>query len=1388
MIKRLTIMLCIISLLPGLNLNAQPLLRPGLREILPVLRADTMVRINIVMKEQYPVADPESMINNIPDRSKRKYIIEELQNFSIENQKDLIRFLSVEKSRGSVSDIRTLWIANILNCCVKPSIIHELAQRSDIRSIDLDTEHLIIEPQPESSEKNTPSTQEITWNVDRVNAPQVWAQGFTGQNVVVSIIDSGVNYEHNDLGNMWEHPDYPFHGWNFVHNNNNPMDDHGHGTHVAGTVAGNGTSGSQTGIAPGAEIMALKALTATGSGTEFNIWGAIEFSVNHGAHIVNLSLGWTHLHNPDRASWRNVMNNALAAGVIAAVAAGNEGNQMFSFPVPTNVRTPADCPPPWLHPNQTLTGGTSAVVAVGATNMEDNVAGFSSLGPVSWGSIPGFNDYPYNPGMGLMRPDIVAPGVDIRSLAHFNNTDYVDGWQGTSMASPCVAGIMALLLSKNASLTPVQISQVIEETAVSPYPFKNNQYGSGLIDAFAAFNAIPFPGPSYHSHLYHDTAGAIIDSIHPGISAMLTLNLKNTDSVSIENVNVLVSSASPYVTITDSLEFFGTFQPAEVISKELAYSFDVSDTIPGGYMVRFEILAYNTDNNWISTFTDIAFGPNPVTGEMTINDSAGNNNGRLDPGETAIVEILNTNKGQWATSAALAMLSCSSPYLTLEVESYPMGVLNPGDTMYSQFTVHVDPETPDGIVLEFQHVLSAYPYLVESLHYQTVGLVIEDFETGDFSSFNWKHAGNKPWIVESDEALEGTYATRSGQISHSQSSQLFIEATVAGFDSISFYRKVSSEEYFDFLNFYINDYVVASWSGEKDWERVVFQIPPGPTSFKWEYRKDQTLSAGEDKAWIDYIVFPGMLKVNAGEDTEICPEDSHQLQGGAMNQNSVLWNSTGTGHFNDSTILDPVYYPGQEDIINGAVNLKLTAFGLNTSAHDEIVLNITRPAHAFAGSDTTSCNGMPVMLTQATAEYTDSVNWISSGSGLFDDPSLINTTYYPSDQDTAMNFIDLTMIAFGLNNCGTDTSSLTLYFIEPPVVFAGPDTVICDIFDYHAVHATAENYDEILWTSSGSGIFNSQTVVNPVYTPSIADIERGYANLTLHASGIDACNNASASLVLFFVTRAIAYAGPDLTVCIGDIVNITADSTAFSNKLFWSSTGSGVFNNDSIEHPVYYPSDEDYNKGVVQFILYAYGHSSCPPDIHSIFVYFIGAPAAPLMPFGPDSVDVYTEPLSLFAVPGVYLALDFNWQMLPREAGTVDGNMLEAIVEWNTDFNGIAEISVQAVNNCGDGGFSPAKTVQVYSSTGINEIINQTIKISPVPASDFIEINIPEDVHSKFQISIVDLLGNIHFAPQQHSDNQGTIVIRVSDLIPGVYLIRIQNNELLHYSKIIITR
>lgn len=159
-------------------------------------------------------------------------------------------------------------------------------------------------------------------------------------------------------------------------------DDRGHGTHVAGTICGTGASGTQTGIAPSATIMALKAFNSEGFGEETHWVAAMQFALEHGVDLMNMSLGRPQPNAAQKLMVRQACDNTLAAGVVVAACAGNLRQMQFMVPPPNNIYTPGDCPPPYLHEDQLVNaGGLSCVISVGAVNYNNEIAPFSSEGP-----------------------------------------------------------------------------------------------------------------------------------------------------------------------------------------------------------------------------------------------------------------------------------------------------------------------------------------------------------------------------------------------------------------------------------------------------------------------------------------------------------------------------------------------------------------------------------------------------------------------------------------------------------------------------------------------------------------------------------------------------------------------------------------------------------------------------------------------------------------------------------------------------------------------------------------------------------------------------------------------------------------------------------------------
>ncbi|MEH2052392.1 S8 family peptidase [Nostoc sp.] len=294
------------------------------------------------------------------------------------------------------------------------------------------------------------------WGADLVKAPEVWAHGYTGKGVVVAVLDTGVDYNHEDLSNnIWTNSkEIPGNGidddgngyvddssgWNFSDNNNNILDKNGHGTHVSGTIAGENNNYGVTGIAYDAKIMPVKVLNDSGSGSYTSIAKGIHYAVDNGANVINLSLGG----GSSNRTLESAINYASSKGVIVVMAAGNDGDSSPGYPARYAYKSG---------------------IAVGAVDRNNNMPDFSNRS--------GTNEISY----------VTAPGVKVYSSVP--NNQYAT-YSGTSMATPHVAGIVALMLSANPNLTDAQVRQIVTETAGNSTQTTNSSLNISNVSSLAS--------------------------------------------------------------------------------------------------------------------------------------------------------------------------------------------------------------------------------------------------------------------------------------------------------------------------------------------------------------------------------------------------------------------------------------------------------------------------------------------------------------------------------------------------------------------------------------------------------------------------------------------------------------------------------------------------------------------------------------------------------------------------------------------------------------------------------------------------------------------------------------------------------------------------------------
>jgi len=384
---------------------------------------------------------------------------------------------------------RSFWVTNTIEARLTPDALAALSQRDDVKAIKSNAGVRVALPAPARAPA---AIDEVAWGVSTINAPEVWAAGFTGQGAVIAGQDTGYQWDHPALkpqyrgwdGAAADH-DYNWH--DAIHDaignpcgNDSlfPCDDYGHGTHTAGTFAGDDGGSHQIGVAPGAKWIGCRNMDG-GTGTPARYIECMQW------FLAPTDLAGAN-PNPDLApdvisnSWgcpesegcttgdelADAVDNLVAGGIFFAAAAGNGGSGCGGI-----------VDPPAIY---------DASFVVAATDSGDALASFSLRGPVA--------------GATRVLPDISAPGVSVTSA--WNDGGYrLDS--GTSMATPHVAGAAALLMSVDPSLKghPDQIADLLRASAVTDGVtdpvnqscggtpddvWPNNMLGHGRLDVYAA--------------------------------------------------------------------------------------------------------------------------------------------------------------------------------------------------------------------------------------------------------------------------------------------------------------------------------------------------------------------------------------------------------------------------------------------------------------------------------------------------------------------------------------------------------------------------------------------------------------------------------------------------------------------------------------------------------------------------------------------------------------------------------------------------------------------------------------------------------------------------------------------------------------------------------------
>ena len=454
------------------TLSSHAALYPDIQSALQSLKPDDEIQVIITFQEK---ADIKGLKREIKDRrTHRAEIIRDLRRMAESSQMEIKAYLEMR----NVQRMKQLWIINGIAATVPARLIPEIAEFPGIESVILDT--VIHAPEVMPAEAALPE-----WNIERVKAPDLWDYGITGQGTVVANMDTGVDYLHPDLQERWrggtnswfspyslpENADFcrtPG-ACTFCELSSSPCDVDGHGTGTMGVMVGGDAGGTVIGVAPEAKWIAVKIFNDEGDAFLSAIVDGFQWlldpdnnpDTDDAPDVVNNS--WAYdapnrcINSGAYAVLKTTIQNLKEVGIAVVFSAGNSG------PYASTSVSPANYPDSF---------------SVGATNIDDLIADFSSRGPSACD--------------GSIFPNVVAPGKGIKIAYPPFGPLYPYAYaNGTSFSAPHVAGAMALLRNAFPDISVSKIELALRHSAVDLGPEgPDNVYGYGLLDVSAAYSLL----------------------------------------------------------------------------------------------------------------------------------------------------------------------------------------------------------------------------------------------------------------------------------------------------------------------------------------------------------------------------------------------------------------------------------------------------------------------------------------------------------------------------------------------------------------------------------------------------------------------------------------------------------------------------------------------------------------------------------------------------------------------------------------------------------------------------------------------------------------------------------------------------------------------------------
>ena len=387
-----------------------------------------------------------------------------------------------------------------------------------------------------------------------------------------------------------------------------------------------------------------------------------------------------------------------------------------------------------------------------------------------------------------------------------------------------------------------------------------------------------------------------------GRSVSMDVTFKNAGTAAANNVSATLSTDSEYITFDKATIGLGVIEAAESINVTDAFDFNIANNIPDDTYVDFVMTCTDGTDVWKHNVMFRATAPRLKIKELSYEEMIGNMDGMLDPGETVKILINGKNEGHFIADNPYLHGTASSEYITFLTNDVSFDETDIGEEFSGELQLHVSEDIPDGTMVNV--VVSAIngEQSENGIIRLVIGTVKEDFETGDFSKFNWGHSGSAEWFVTDTVAHAGTYSAQCGNIGPNQISSLILDIYNNNPGVLSFYFKTSTLETMDYLILLIDGRTIDYWSGMNNWTYAYFDITAGQHRIIWCY--DTASHGGTDGnvCWVDDIVFPSntlitnVETVSAEKQATVYPNPARDfiVVKGSDIQYVEIYNSVGT--------------------------------------------------------------------------------------------------------------------------------------------------------------------------------------------------------------------------------------------------------------------------------------------------------------------------------------------------------------------------------------------------------------------------------------------------------------------------------------------------------------